>query len=256
MIVALNVTRASHSAYPAPVARKAADRRAPKPLEAAGPADNGDRAGDRNAGRTANRTGGAPARTRELRARGQRTLRRLLDAGVEVFEARGYHAARVDDIVKLAETSHGTFYLYFANKEDLFSALMHEVADQMQALAEDLGPLRPGEKGRAELQAWIGRFAGLYEQYGPIIRAWTEAEIGSQAFGRVGTDVLTRFTRVLTERIAAAAPKGIDPVVAALAIVAMLERLNYYVFSRQVRVSRTQMVETLARVTHASVFGN
>ena len=190
--------------------------------------------------------GGAPARTRELRARGQRTLRRLLDAGVEVFEAHGYHAARVDDIVKLAKTSHGTFYLYFANKEDLFSALMHEVSDQMQALAEDLGPLRPGEKGRAELQAWIARFAGLYEQYGPIIRAWTEAEIGSQAFGRVGTDVLTRFTRVLTERIAAAAPKDIDPVVAALAIVAMLERLNYYVVSRQVRVSRAQMVETLA----------
>jgi AcrR family transcriptional regulator len=38
-------------------------------------------------------------------------MQRLLDAGVEVFAARGYHAARVDDIVKVAETSHGTFYL-------------------------------------------------------------------------------------------------------------------------------------------------
>jgi AcrR family transcriptional regulator len=191
---------------------------------------------------------------RELRARGQRTRRKLLDAGVEVFASRGYHAARVDDVVKLARTSHGTFYLYFANKDDLFRALMAEVADEMQALAEDLGPLTPGAGGRAALEAWIGRFADVYEHYGPVIRAWTEAEIGSDEFGRLGNELLSRFTLVLTERIRAANPPDLDPVVAALAIVAMLERLNYYVLARQVRVSRAQMVETLARVTHAALF--
>ncbi|HEX4491996.1 MAG TPA: helix-turn-helix domain-containing protein, partial [Acidimicrobiia bacterium] len=70
---------------------------------------------------------GRPAQGRELRARGQRTLRKLLDAGIQVFATRGYHAARVDDVVKLARTSHGTFYLYFSNKEDLFAALTSEV---------------------------------------------------------------------------------------------------------------------------------
>src|SRR6185503_19557856 len=66
---------------------------------------------------------GAPTRGRELRARGQRTQARLLEAGARVFAERGYHAARVDDVVKAARTSHGTFYLYFSNKEDLFRAL-------------------------------------------------------------------------------------------------------------------------------------
>jgi AcrR family transcriptional regulator len=202
------------------------------------------------------RSGGTPTQSRELRARGQRTLRKLLDAGVEVFEARGYHAARVDDVVNLAQTSHGTFYLYFANKEDLFRALMAEVADQMQALAEELGPLTPGAEGRAELHTWIGGFADLYERYGAVIRAWTEAEIGSHEFGRMGNDVLIRFTSVLTDRIAAVAPKDLDPVITALALVAMLERLNYYVLSRQVRITKPQMVETLARVTHSALFGN
>ena len=54
--------------------------------------------------------------------------------------------------MKLAKTSHGTFYLYFANKEDLFRALAAEVADEMQALAESLGPLEPGPDGRAALR--------------------------------------------------------------------------------------------------------
>ena len=57
-------------------------------------------------------------------------MRKLLDAGVEIFAQRGFHAARVDDIVKLAKTSHGTFYLYFSNKEELFRALAQEVAKE------------------------------------------------------------------------------------------------------------------------------
>jgi len=183
-------------------------------------------------------------------------MRKLLDAGSEVFATRGYHAARVDDIVKLARTSHGTFYLYFANKEELFRALVEEVTDDMNALAASLGPLTPGAGGRRELEEWIQRFSDLYMHYGPVIRAWTEAEIGSHEFGRLGTDVMSRFTRVLADRIATAAPRDLDPVIAALAIVAMLERLNYYVLASQVPVPKEQIVPTLARVTHAALFGS
>ncbi len=154
-----------------------------------------------------------------------------------MFARKGYFAARVDDIVKLAKTSHGTFYLYFANKEELFGALAAEVTGEMQTLAESLGPLEPGPAGEAALCEWIGRFADLYERYGPVIRAWTEAEIGSHEFGRLGNDVLTHFTRVLTVRIAQVAPPDLDPTIAALALVAMFERLNYYALSSQVRVA-------------------
>jgi AcrR family transcriptional regulator len=203
--------------------------------------------------RPARRPAVAPAR--ELRARGQATRNRLLDAGVEAFAAKGYHATRVDDVVKLARTSHGTFYLYFANKEALFGALASEVAEETRKLAESLEPLRPGDLGRHALRDWIQRFADLYEHYGAVIRAWTEAEIGGSEFGKLGTDVLSQFTRILTHRVAEVAPRGLDPIVASLALVAMVERLNYYVLSRQVDVTRDDMVDTLARVMHASLFG-
>src|ERR1700716_2531321 len=91
--------------------------------------------------------GGAPAQERELRAQGKKTMRKLLDAAMVVLDKRGYHAARVDDIVKVARTSHGTFYLYFANKEDLFRALALDVADEMTALVESLGSLTPDPAG-------------------------------------------------------------------------------------------------------------
>jgi AcrR family transcriptional regulator len=206
--------------------------------------------------RPARRRALAPAREapRELRARGQATRRRLLEAGAVAFAAKGYHATRVDDVVKVAQTSHGTFYLYFPNKEALFAALANEVKDDMHTLAESLGPLVAGDIGRRALREWIQDFADLYEKYGAVIRAWTEAEIGGSEFGRMGTDVLTQFTRVLTKRIGDIAPPDLDPPIAALAIVAMLERLNYYVLANQVNVERDEMVETLARVVHAAVF--
>src|SRR5215472_5753210 len=92
---------------------------------------------------------GIPAEGRELRARGQRTVRKLLDAGITVFGTKGFHAARVDDIVKVAKTSHGTFYLYFANKEDLFAALAIDVAAELRLLVESLGPLTADDEGYA-----------------------------------------------------------------------------------------------------------
>jgi AcrR family transcriptional regulator len=172
-----------------------------------------------------------------------------------VLASKGYHATRVDDVVKLAQTSHGTFYLYFSNKEELFRALAAEVAEEMQALAEAMEPLRAGATGRARLQRWIKQFVEVYERHGPVIRAWTEAEIGGSEFGRLGTDLLTQFTGVIVARIEEVAPADLDPTIATLVIVAMLERLNYYALTNQVRIEPDAIAETLARVTHAALFG-
>src|SRR5437899_7580768 len=180
------------------------------------------------AGRQARARGGGPAQTRELRARGKRTMRKLLDAGIEVFATRGYYAARVDDIVKVAKTSHGTFYLYFANKEDLFRALVLDVSEEIGELVDSLGPLTPDADGFTMLRDWLGRFAELHGHYGPVIKAWTEAEIDTSEFGRMGASVLGDFVIKLGQRIAKSPAVVTDPQLAALALVAMIERSNYY----------------------------
>ncbi len=181
-------------------------------------------------------------------------MRRLLDAGIDVFARRGFHAARVDDIVKAAKTSHGTFYLYFANKEDLFQALVADVAEEMRGLADSLGPIGSDPRGRAELRAWLDRFTTLYEHYGPILRTWTEAEIDQNALGRLGTDLLGDLALAVSRRIAANGARDVDPAVASLAVVAMIERFNYFVLSGQVSADRAEMLDTLATVMHDALF--
>ncbi|HVL58280.1 MAG TPA: TetR/AcrR family transcriptional regulator, partial [Burkholderiaceae bacterium] len=50
----------------------------------------------------------------------------LLDAALELFVERGYAATRLDDVAARAGVSKGTLYLYYANKEELFRAVVTE----------------------------------------------------------------------------------------------------------------------------------
>lgn len=183
-------------------------------------------------------------------------MRKLLDAAMTVFEKRGYHAARVDDIVKVARTSHGTFYLYFANKEDLFRALVTDVADELNQLAGTLVPITPDRAGYDELRSWLGRFADLYAHYGPVIRAWTESETQDTEFGRRGTEITQAFIDHLIARVAEANTVGaIDATIGAVAFVAMIERFNYYQLSRRLDFDRNDVLDTLTSIVHTGVFG-
>ncbi len=202
-------------------------------------------------------SGGAPAQERELRAQGRKTMRRLLDASIVVFDRRGYHAARVDDIVKGARTSHGTFYLYFANKEDLFKALVTDVAQEMASVSDSLGRLGPGPAGFDELRRWLARFSEVYWRNGPVLRAWNEAATDDGEFGELGVKVTSAFSRALIKRVREASPTtGIDPTVATLALVAMIERLHYYILIDNIPIDREALIDTLAIIAHQGLFGS
>jgi AcrR family transcriptional regulator len=190
-----------------------------------------------------------------LRARGHRTRARLLAAGADVIAAKGLHAARVDDIVKAARSSHGTFYLYFSSKEDLFEHLVAEVAGEVRALVADLPTVSATDEGRAGLRAWLDRFADLYEAQGPIIRAWTEAELSGEVSGHQGEAVLGDLVGTLATRLRLPRRAGLDPGIAALALVTMVERLNYYANTRQLEATRAELLDVLVDIFGAALFG-
>jgi len=187
--------------------------------------------------------------------RGERTRGRLLQAGSAVFAERGFHAARVDDVVKTARTSHGTFYLYFSSKEDLFRALAMEVAAEMAALAGEFPALPPSGDGPTPLREWLEKFAELYEREGAVIQAWTEAEISDADFGRVGGNLVRKFIARIAAGIGPASP-DLDALQAATAIVAMIERTYYLFVSGSLKTDREVVLDILAGAIHAGVYGS
>src|ERR1700722_9863900 len=114
--------------------------------------------------------GGAPAQDRELRAQGRGTVRKLLEAGMIEFEERGFGGVRVDDVVKRAGISHGTFYLYFANKEDLFKALLKAALPARGIGGGDFPVVTSDETGLTVLRRWVRKFFAAYAAHATVIR--------------------------------------------------------------------------------------
>jgi AcrR family transcriptional regulator len=193
---------------------------------------------------------------RALQARGQRTRQRLLDAAAEVFDRAGYHAVRVDDIVAAAESSHGTFYLYFTSKEDLFEQLVGEAATELNGLIGDLAPVTNSDEGRAALRAWLARVSKAYARHGRVIRAWTEAELSGDHIGRRAEELLAGLVLALTRRLRVPKGSGLNPTIATLALMMMVERLNYYAASGRLDVQEgDELLDTLTDIIMAAAFG-
>src|SRR5881397_184042 len=59
----------------------------------------------------------------------------ILDAARRVFSQIGYGAATVRDIVRETDLATGTFYNYFADKEEVFRTLLDESVQEARARA-------------------------------------------------------------------------------------------------------------------------
>ena len=83
-------------------------------------------------------------------------LRALVENGRDVFVQRGYHATRVDDLAAAAGVSHGVFYRYFENKNELAIVLtvraMRSVSDTFVGIPDLRTP------NGAELRRWFRRY--------------------------------------------------------------------------------------------------
>ncbi len=174
---------------------------------------------------------------RLLRPRGEKTRLRLLDAGASVLPARGYHDARVDDIVAAAGVSHGTFYRYFDNKDDFFRVLAEAASSRMIDLVDELRLDAPPD----DLRAWLRRWLAAYEADGGVISTWQEMRTNEElhAFSqRVAASVFTRLVRMLQRRDFG------NPVVDATTLLALIERVPYSVFTLQF-TAEDDAVETM-----------
>ena len=206
--------------------------------------------------------GGLPARDRELRAQGRQTVSRLLQAALAEFDERGFQPVRVDDIVRRAQTSHGTFYLYFANKEDIFKALLSDALDDIQTITDEFPVVTRNEAGREALRQWVHRFCDVYAAHGPVIRALSQAEIVSEEVWGDGLQLLFRLAEAMTLGMTAAAkaPQARQDgqgelaghaELTALACLMMLERVNY-LLSVEVKLPKDEMVDRITAIMFAA----
>jgi AcrR family transcriptional regulator len=204
--------------------------------------------------------GGVPAQDRELRAQGRQTVQRLLEAGLAEFYERGFQAVRVDDVVRRANTSHGTFYLYFKNKDDLFKALLRDALHDMEAITSEFPLVTRDEAGRAALRQWVTSFCETYAAHAAVIGILSQAElVGEEVWGD-GMQVLYKLAEAMKHGMTASLPAqspngqgGPDEhaELTAFALLMMLERVNY-LLSEEIRLPKEEMMDRLTAIIFAA----
>jgi AcrR family transcriptional regulator len=206
----------------------------------------------------------APADPPRLTRRQQQaaeTRRRMLAAARTVFEQRGYQTASVALITRAAETAHGTFYLYFKNKDDAFvqvlADILSEVLDEQRA--------RFVEDREAGVEGAIRGYLIVFARHAPLYRALLEGVLQSPEIAavwrRVVDEFVSRVARRLDREQEAGRLRRLDSRPAAQALVAMVE---WYAFGRLLAdpagppltdVAVDEAVATLADLWVHAVYG-
>lgn len=136
-------------------------------------------------------------------ARGERTLRKILDAAVDEFGERGFSEGSIVGITQRAKVALGTFYTYFDSKEAVFKALVSDmsaqVRDHVAPVLKAATDTLDGE-GRA-LESYL-EFARIHKQ---VYRIIDEAEFAdSEGFEKHYRTTANR----IAERLDAGKRKG------------------------------------------------
>ena len=136
-------------------------------------------------------------------ARGERTLRKILDGAREEFGERGFSDSSIVGITQRAGVALGTFYTYFDSKEALFQALVRDMSAQVAATAAPafVGSAHALDAARHGLELFL-KFA---REHRDIYRIIDEAEFVDPATYREHYE--TTATRIAA-RFKAARDKG------------------------------------------------
>jgi len=151
-----------------------------------------------------------------------------------VFERDGYVDCKLTDITKAAKCATGSFYTYFANKAEIFAAVLDEAQRDMMhpgmgRVADDDDPYAVLEaSNRAYLEAYRrnAKLMGLLEQVAQVDPEFRDfrrrrADAFIQRNGRGIADLQARGI----------ADPDVDPLLASSALSGMVSRAAYSVFT-------------------------
>ena len=104
--------------------------------------------------------------------------RQLLDAAMEVFVARGYHAAAMDEIAERAGVSKPVLYQHFPGKQELYLALLDESVETLIGAVADA--MRSTTDNRQRVTATFAAYFEYVAEHSGTFRLVFESDFTSE----------------------------------------------------------------------------
>jgi len=180
--------------------------------------------------RSAGFSGSATPRDLPTTPRGLRTRAKLVDAARVVFERDGFLDARLVDITSEAGISAGSFYTYFDSKEEIFSAVLTEVEQEM--LHPDVRAVTDGDDPVEMIRQANRAYLESYERFANFMRLLEQVASIDEDFRELRRKRGESFVRRNAKSIRQMQQDGvagadIDPMMAASFLSGMVARAAY-----------------------------
>jgi AcrR family transcriptional regulator len=186
-------------------------------------------------------------------SRGRRTRAALLIAAREVFERDGFLDARIADISAAAGVATGSFYTHFADKDEVFAAVLEETGQQM---------LHPGvhnaHVGSDDPVAMIEdanrTYLEAYRDHAALMRLLEQVATIDDRFLELRRRRAVAFVQRNARSIRRLQDEGfadpdLDPYLTSVALSSMVSRTAYTVFATEIyEADLDALVTTLTRL--------
>ena len=150
----------------------------------------------------------SPLRRSPVQARAKERIERVLDAAEEVFVSVGYEAATTNQIAAQAETSIGSIYEFFGNKQAVAKALADRYLDELTRLYDEVVVDDPGGRDAivAKIVDALDDFYTKHPGLGPLLRGCRGSEDLQAAGQNLQASLIDHVDVLIARRRATADP--------------------------------------------------
>jgi AcrR family transcriptional regulator len=131
----------------------------------------------------------------------------MLDAAVEVFSDRGYHAASMDEIAERARVSKPLLYMYLGSKEETFAACVSRESDRF---VDTIGAAIRAEAHSPGERLWHGLlafFTYVTEHRSSWMVLYQQARTLNESLARQVDRIRGEITATVTELVLQSKPE-------------------------------------------------
>lgn len=185
----------------------------------------------------------------EVGSRGANTRSKIVEVSLDLFGRLGFFNTSVDAIAKEADISRATLYQYFPGKDEIFLELLDVCGRALFRVARRIGPLGPTKVGFDNLNWWLGEWSWVFDRYSTMFVQWTSVAMSDTSVRPQIDTFMSAYTKLVTDRLERSDLQGIEPRVAAMAMIAIVHRINLFLAT-----DRTYGRDTQAVVDSLSVY--
>ncbi len=212
---------------------------------------------------TARRTRDAdlPADGTLLTARGVRSRSALLEAARRLFQSKGYANTKIADITREAGRALGSFYSYFANKEDLLEQLAQDFKAEIDARVTqiDLTGGEPYDVVRELCAVYWASYQRHAAELAGIFQASMMSERFAERWRGIRADARTNLAAGIRSVARSGGAANPEPDATASALGSMMDYFCYVWLVEGGEAGRRSIpdavaIDTMARVVYRTVF--